>query len=148
MAAGEDQPQPVVLDAVLVRLERVARVSIELLRDLRERRIESGTAAQGVDRLEPTGRNQPGAGIRGHAIPGPALDRGGERVVQSLLGEVEIAEQADQRGQDAARVGAVDGVHRIAHPFGAVFVHPGLLKSTTGRTSTLPRRADGILEAT
>src|SRR2546422_2721136 len=30
------------------------------------------------------------------------------------LGELEVAEQADQGGEDAARVGAVDGVHHLS----------------------------------
>ena len=36
-----------------------------------------------------------------------------EGVVQRLLGEVEVAEQAEQGGEDAARVGAVDVVHQL-----------------------------------
>ena len=63
-----------------------------------------------VDRLEAAGRDEPGARIGGHAVARPLLERGGEGVVQRLLGEVEVAEQADQGGEDAARVGAVDRV--------------------------------------
>src|SRR5437762_3693744 len=38
---------------------------------------------------------------------------GGERFVQGFLGELEIAEQADERGQHAARFGSVDRVHEV-----------------------------------
>jgi hypothetical protein len=31
--------------------------------------------------------------------------------MQRLLGEIEIAEEADERGQDPAGIGAVDGIH-------------------------------------
>jgi hypothetical protein len=73
--------------------------------------------------------------------------------VQRLLGEVEVAEQADQSGENPARVGAVDGVHRFPHRPGRILArHPvsgyALLKVMIGRTSMLPRRADGIFEAT
>ncbi len=74
--------------------------------------------------------------------------------MQRLFGEVEVAEQADQGGEDASGIGAVDGVHRSARPFGRILAHPrrtrcyGLLTSLIGRTSMLPRRADGIFEAT
>ena len=47
-------------------------------------------------------------GLAGHAVARPLLERGRERVVQRLLGEVEVAEQADQRGEHAARLGAID----------------------------------------
>jgi len=38
--------------------------------------------------------------------------------VQRLLGEIEVAEQAHQGGEDVARVGAVDGVNPRARLFG------------------------------
>ena len=107
-----------------------------------------------VDRLEAAGRDEPRARIVGHAVARPLLDRRREGVVQRLLGEVEVAEQADQRGEDAARLGAVDGVDpaRVparprphSSPVGSRY---GRSSSRIGRTSTLPRRADGIREAT
>ena len=39
------------------------------------------------------------------------LGGGGEGIVNRLLGAFEIAEEADQRGEHAARVGAVDRFH-------------------------------------
>ena len=41
-------------------------------------------------------------------------------LVHRLLGEIEIAEQTDQGREDAARIGAVDGVDRRAHLFDRV----------------------------
>jgi len=38
------------------------------------------------------------------------LEGGAERLVQRLLGEVEVPEQADQRGEDMARFRSIDGV--------------------------------------
>ena len=70
--------------------------------------------------LEAAGGDEPGARVRGNAVARPLLDRGRERVVHRLLGEIEIAEQADQGGEHAARLGAVDGVHRRPHLFDRV----------------------------
>ncbi len=67
--------------------------------------------------------NEPRAGIRGHPIPRPLLHCCPKGVVQRFLGEVEVAEQTYQGGEDAARVGAVDGVYRLAHAQGGVLAH-------------------------
>jgi hypothetical protein len=37
-----------------------------------------------------------------HPVTWPAFGRERERLLGGLLGEVEVAEEADQRGQDAA----------------------------------------------
>lgn len=56
-------------------------------------------AAQGVDALESPRGHEPGAGVVGHPLPGPALEGGHEGFLQRLLGEVEIAQQSHQRRQ-------------------------------------------------
>ena len=88
-----------------------------------QRGVEAGPAAQRVDRLEAAGGDQPGPRVGRHAVARPLLDRRGEGVVQRLLGEVEVAEQADERGEHAARFGAVDGVHLLAHRVGGRLCH-------------------------
>lgn len=145
MAAGEDEAEAVVLERLFVVRLAVALTCVELLGDPAERRVEAGAPAQAVDRLEAAGGDQLGARMVGHAVPGPALDRGRERVVHRLLGQVEIAEQADEGGQHAARLGAVDGVHHLPRPAARAVAQPNTM---TGRTSTLPSRAEGILAAT
>ncbi len=72
-------------------------------------------------------------GLAGVPVPGPALRRDRERLLCGFLGEVEVAEEADQRSEDLSPL-----------------VAEGLLdqRSTTGRTSIAPpRRAAGIREA-
>jgi hypothetical protein len=65
----------------------------------------------------------------------PSLRRRGKRLLGGLLGEVEVAEEADQGGQDATPLVAEDGVE-VAQ------------RSTTGRTSMAPpNRAAGMREA-
>jgi hypothetical protein len=97
VAAGEDEPEAVVGDAVLVelRLVRPLRVLVELCRDRRERRVEPRATTEPVDRLEPPGRDEPRARVRRQAFGRPLLQRRGERIVQRLLGEVEVPEEAD-----------------------------------------------------
>ena len=68
----------------------------------------------------------------------PALERRGERVLKRLLGEIEVAEQADQGCENAAGFGAVDRLDRVY----------GWLNSMIGRTSTVPCFAPGIRDAT
>ena len=100
VAAGEDQAQPIVFDAFLVG-PGGGVVHRELLGGaLFVELIESGAAAEAVDRLEPAGGHQPGARVCGHSFLRPLLERGAERVLQGFFGDVEVAEQADERGQN------------------------------------------------
>ena len=100
MTAGEDQPKPVVLDALVVKRRGVAGLGFELLRDSRLRRIEPGASSHRVDGLEPARRNEPRAGIGGHALLRPLLERSTEGIVQRVLGQLEVAEQPDQGRKD------------------------------------------------
>ena len=115
VAAGEDQAQPVVRDALFVPLFLVLGVVVDLGSERRQRGVEPGAPANAVDGLEPAGRHQPGPGVGRYAILCPLFQRGGECIVQRVLGEVEVAEQANEGGEDTARLGLVDLVHQPAH---------------------------------
>ena len=79
--------------------------------------------------------DQPGAGVVGRAFARPALGGDRERLLGGLLGEVEVAEEADQGREDAPPLVAED-LARVAQ------------RSTTGRTSIAPpMRAAGIRAA-
>src|SRR5262249_10638004 len=96
-------------------------------------RGQRAVAAQAVDCAVARRRRQPCAGVRGDAVAWPALGCDRERLLGGFLGEVEVAEEADQRRDDAAPLVAEDLFDQ---------------RSTTGRTSTSPpRRAAGIFEA-
>ena len=101
MAAGEDQPQPIVLDTLPVPCGGVACRNVKSAGDLLERRVEPGAPAHCVDGLEAAGRHEPCPGIGGYAITRPPLYCCGKGIVQRFFGEVEVAEQADQGGEDA-----------------------------------------------
>ena len=96
-------------------------------------------------------------GFGGNAIARPLLHRGGERVVQRLLRQLEVAEQADQGREHAAGIGAVDGVHRrprlpdrVLAPVACHRLPLGCywLNTMIGRTSMLPVLTEGIRDAT
>ncbi len=79
-----------------------------------------------------------------HALARPLIGRGREGVVKGLLRRVEAAQKADQRRQDAPRVGAVRRLQSVARVARAHSFGRGLLKSTSGRTSMKPSLASGI----
>ena len=53
----------------------------------------------------------------------PVLERGPERFMQRFLGKIEIAEEADQRGQHAARFRAVNRVYRARNIRAVSLIH-------------------------
>ena len=57
---------------------------------------QAAFAADPVDRPVAGGRDDPGAGVRRDAVAGPALRGDRERLLDGVLGEVEVAERADQ----------------------------------------------------
>ena len=74
-------------------------------------------------------------GVGGLTVARPPLGRNRERVRGSLLGEIEVAEEADEGRQDSAPLFAEDLLDQRQAP-------------TTGRTSTdPPRRMAGMRSA-
>ena len=80
-------------------------------------------ASRRVDRLEPADRHEPGARVGRNSALRPLLQRRGERVVQRLLGAIEVAEEADERGEHAAGLGAVDPLDRLPRRMRALLAH-------------------------
>ena len=132
VAAGEDQLEP------LVRERRVVHRSVlRRLGHLEQPRLrgQGALAADPVDRPVARRRDEPGARVRRDPVPRPALRGDRERLLRGFLGEVEVAEEADQRGQDTAPLVAEDLLENR-------------YRSTIGRTSMAPpRRAAGIRAA-
>src|SRR4030095_8618605 len=96
--------------------------------------------------LKPRGGPEPGARIGRHAIARPLLHRGPERLVQGLLGEIEVAEQADQGGENATRLGTVNRVHDASYSFRRVLVHWGrhhMARRRFRQRAHFSRRAEG-----
>src|SRR3989475_5781926 len=85
MAAGEDQPQPIVFDTLPVPCDGVASLNVKSAGDLLERRVEPGAPAHCVDGLEAAGRHEPRPGIGGGALTPPPPSLSGESNVPRLF---------------------------------------------------------------
>jgi len=147
MAAGKNQPQAIVFDFIAVG--RGALVD-NVVRCIIIERGKTRAAPQRIDRLETTRRNQPGARIGWQAFNRLLLECRAKGLVHRLFGPIEVAGQAHQRGEHAARFGTLDRVdlrlHRVgvrcAHvkrlAFNAVIVQHSMPAATSTRRT--PRR--------
>ena len=135
VAAGEDQREPLVGQGVhVVLLGRLGpREQLGLS-------LERPGAADPVDRRIPRDGLDPGPRPSRDPAPGPRLEGLCERVLHRVLGELEVAEDADQGREDAAPLVPEDALELVYPATSAV-------RSTTGRTSIEPLRADGIRAA-
>jgi hypothetical protein len=104
MAAREDQLEPLIGD------RRLVHFVLNCLRHIEQAglRGQRPIAADVVDCAVARGRHEPGARIRGRSLSRPALGRDRERLLGGFLGEVEVAEEADQGGEDTAPLFAED----------------------------------------
>jgi hypothetical protein len=102
MAAGEDQLEPFVGNGGLLVLWDLLG-ACEQLRLAREGPL----AADPVDRPIARRRDDPGARVARDAVPGPALGRPDEGVLNRVLGEIEVTEDA---AEDRDRAGALVAV--------------------------------------
>ncbi|HZM94495.1 MAG TPA: hypothetical protein VFB92_13780 [Vicinamibacterales bacterium] len=103
MTAREDQSQTIVFERLLVDGDRIDR-GLQLLRELRDRGVETRSSAEDVDGLEATGGDEPRERVTRQPVARPFLDRGREGLVEGLLGQVEVTDEPNERGQDPARV--------------------------------------------
>ena len=136
MAAGEQQPQPVVAvvagrsETAVASSSRTASASFGARRASRRNRSSALLRATVVSHA---------AGLVGHAVASPDFGGHDDRVLQRVLGAVDVAGQPDEGGQHLATLDPDDLVERVDQV-------PSL-KSMTGRTSTLPCQAPGICAA-
>ena len=98
VTASEDELQ------ALVRKRRIVHGHLSTIACDEQPRLggQSPVAADAIRRLVPSRRHQPGARVAGDAVARPSLGGDGERLLRGFLGEVKVAEEADQGGQDAA----------------------------------------------
>ena len=110
VAAGEDQPQSIVLDALVAGyVATAARLGFQRRQDASEmasKRARRRITSIALKRPAETSHARGFAGTPSPATaPAPK-----QRPREGLFRQVEIAEQPDQRGEDSPRIGAVDGV--------------------------------------
>ena len=136
VAAGEDQLQAVV--GLGSRLGAVAHQYGEL-------GSVAGVAAEPVQRPAPGHGQQPGGGRAGDPLPGPVLEGLDDRLLETLLRQVEVAQAAHQRGCQVAGLRAEGRGHgrvrlrgRGRGP-GRLRARPGLADLCHGRSSWVGR---------
>jgi hypothetical protein len=136
VTAGEDQPQPVILNAAVVttRLVRGGQHG-----DLLQFGGPSRGAAQLVHGAMARRRDEPRAGVAGNAVAGPAFQRPRDGVLRTLLGEVPVTRRRDQGRDDPAPFLTKDAGDRGLDLGGYI--------SQIGLTSIDPTRAPGIFAA-
>jgi hypothetical protein len=104
MAAREDELESFVRDGGFVH------VVLDGGRDVQQGRplSEVALSANAVDRAVSGRGEKPGTRVGGDPLAGPARRRNRERLLGGFLGEIEIAEEADQAREDAAPFFAED----------------------------------------
>jgi hypothetical protein len=115
MAAGEDQCEPLVghaHDNRFVRRLVVCRGRGEY-GELRNAGAQHAVTAYAVERTVARHRQQPRRRVARDAVARPALERSRERVLDGVLGEIPIADRANERRNrppDVLAEQAVDGL--------------------------------------
>jgi hypothetical protein len=111
VARGEDQPQPVVGDRAHERQLRFGLVLAAAERPQLGRQLDAAArppalGADPVQRAVARGGDDPRRRVVGDPALGPVLERGDERVLDRLLGTVEVAEDACEHGDRLPRLAA------------------------------------------
>src|SRR5262245_39907342 len=121
VATGEDQAELIVgnrrvLNIVLRTLSPL--IQTECKRQLATPGFDDPEVPKPVNRFASSGRRKPRAWGCRHAVLWPPLKSGHERVLKRILGEVEVAQESNQRCQDCAGLrleNPLENVRDLAH---------------------------------
>jgi hypothetical protein len=80
-----------------------AGLSLEFLRNLRLRCIESGSTAQRVSGLETCRGNEPRAGFPARGSFGPCSSAAAKSILHRVFSQIGISEQSNQCGKNSAK---------------------------------------------
>jgi hypothetical protein len=118
MAAREDQLEPFVRDDSLLVVRELlgSRKKLGLLR-------ECSLAPYAVDRAVPCGRDDPRAGVRRCPVDRPSFCGADERILDRVLREIEIAEDAAE-DRDAPRTLVAVGTGELVYRRGLISTVP------------------------
>jgi hypothetical protein len=134
----KDQAQAIVLDGALGLLALVLlRVEARQLGDALGAVGLRASAPQPVDGPPPRRGRDPCRGVGRHTVAGPGRDGGDEGVLDGVLGQLQVAELADERGQDGGALAAERALGRRHGGVRARAAHSGA-RPAMGRTSTVP----------
>ena len=95
VAAGEDQLEPLVRERRRL-FHRLLRSFSQFALQLLGLRRQCPLATDAVDRTVASGRYQPAGRVGRGPVARPALGRGRERFLRGVLGELDVAEKADE----------------------------------------------------
>jgi hypothetical protein len=143
MAAGEDQLEPFVRNGRLLVVRELLGPR-EKLGLLRERPLPSDA----VDRAVPRRRDDPGAGIRRRPVDGPSLRGADEGVLDRILREIEIAEDAAE-DRDATCALVAVGTGELVYRSGLISTVPSTrpaasIASSSVSTSIMPNACSAL----
>src|ERR1700756_4160547 len=100
MTAGEDEAQALVTQFARRVALRACVVAFSHTNQLFAAIVEASLAPDSIDCLVPRDADDPRARILRETIAAPLLDRSLEGVMSGVLGQREISEHADKRGDD------------------------------------------------
>src|SRR5947209_7103759 len=97
MTAGEDQPQPIIDQrGVLVHVFLLAVVEAQQLRQALSARGHRTLTPQPIDRLAPCRRREPSPRTIRHPVALPGLNRRSKRILEGILGALEVTDMTDE----------------------------------------------------
>jgi len=136
VAAREDEAEPLVRNR-----GRVVHLVVRLCRFEPRQQIRLSLqvllSPQSIDCTIPCHRHEPTGRVRGLALSRPALECDGDGVLKGVLGEVEVAEDADQGREHTAVLLAEERSERDAGGSGYP-ADASTVIGSTGRTSIEP----------
>ena len=113
VAAGEDQPEAIIGDLGRIVVGLLGGRA-QLRRGIRFQLVrEPRPAPDAIDALVPGRLDDPGPRRLGNAGGPPLVHRGHKGFLGGLFGQVEIADEANEGGDDPAPIGAVDRVDSL-----------------------------------
>ena len=110
MAAGKDQAEAVVGNFIGLEAGIWIRGHKPGRNFLVQRFFETSATSDAVDGFVPGGLNNPSARIIGHSDGAPMRESGGESILHRVFGKLEVADQANHRGDDPAPIGTVESL--------------------------------------
>ena len=150
VAAGEDEPQAVIGDTRLagcaVDAAHAAAGRIVKLGESTQQPFlldQASVPAQPVDGLVARGGDDPAAWVVGYPEARPALDGHHERVLDGFLGQIEVAQHADETGDRTALLLTEDLLDELLGRLGVGQAGSGYCPVVGGRTLVTPMAAPG-----
>ena len=143
VATGEDEPQLVVVHGLWI-LRACSGVGPQPIgRDLLGELASSVASTDDVDGPVSRGGDDPAGGVVRDAIARPPIHGGHEGVLDRVLGEREVTEEAGQSGHGLA-VGLAERPLDIVHPTSPSVAGPGLEAPGRPERPHLDRVVDGL----